>query len=523
MNKGLASLIQVLGTTALGYQKGKAAQEDREEARKDREIDRAYQTETRDRQKQEWERQDAVRGAIKDGQSDVAIEEIPGQTDYNIESMGGVGVPANGIKPPAAGYKVAGQTFSDRSLAEQAAQGLNTKLGKAKRTAEGLAPLDPEQASKYEAHMKQMIAEGTVEALDAISQRAPAPDVVKKAGGKVASTIGQELADRFNATGKWKVSPDTMVEYFTTKNAAGQDVTNARVIGKDGKPVVEDVQGAFRTLLSVKERMAADSDESRTFLTAKQQAEQARHNGAVERQTAEDNRAQRSIQQQGIGLQRERLNMEKNSFKKQTVEGQLETIEKTLGPLDAPTRKKYAESLLGLSKGKDVDSGLITDLTKKFQDSYQTNNPTATPTQVATATAQYRQAQEQRFGAIKANGQVETTVRNVFAKLKPGTPEYAEAYSDAQTEAGMTEQKLSELGIKPPTERSGAASVAATAGVGASQARIPNPPTERAWVGNKFVVTPAYTEWEQKYGAEYRRRNEAAQQRMIGALERVRN
>jgi hypothetical protein len=479
----LAGMLQVIGAGVAGYYQGKKSDDKEAEAKKDRELDRAYQAETRDRQRQDWEREDQKRNIIKDGQSDVAVEEIPGDAGYNLESMAGTGVPSTMPKPAPTGYKVGGQQFADRAMAEQAAQGLNTKLAKTKRTAEGLAPIDPEMAAKYEAHMKQLVAEGTVEALDAIASRAPTPQEIKAKGGKVASTLGQELADRFNSTGKMKVSPDTMVEYFTTKNAAGQETVNARVIGKDGKPVLDDVQGAYRTMLSVKERMAADQDEAKTFLTAQQHAEQARHNSAGERldekrtnASIADSAAQRGIQMAGLGLQRERLNMEKQSFKKQGLAGQIADIEEVTGVKLTAEEKKIMAGIKPGKGNKEADA-VGAKIVESAVKTYQENTPNATTAQIAT----FRANLERDMVAARGNIEVDNALKADLGSKDTGSPEYARAWQEAQG-IGLTEKDLLAKGYKPPakTVPNPMRQVAATAGAGRAPARQAAAPKSEA-------------------------------------------
>lgn len=498
----LAGMLQVIGAGVAGYYQGKKSDDKEAEAKRDRDLDRAFKTEERDRQRQDWEREDQKRNIIKDGQSDVAIEEIPGDAGYNLESMAGTGVPSTMPKPAPTGYKVNGQQFADRAMAEQAAQGLNTKLAKTRRTAEGLAPIDPEMAAKYEAHMKQLVAEGTVEALDGIAARAPTPQEVKAKGGKVASTLGQELADRFNSTGKMKVSPDTMVEYFTTKNAAGQETVNARVIGKDGKPVLDDVQGAYRTMLSVKERMAADNDESRTFLTAKQQEEAARHNGATERQQAARDRQSAAHDNASLGIQQQRLTMEQKSFKKQGLVGQIADIEEATGVKLSADEKKI---LAGIKPGKgtkDADA-VGAKIVESAVKTYQENTPNASTAQIAT----FRANLERDMEAARGNIQVDAALKAELGGKNPGSPEYAKAWQEAQS-IGLSDKDLLARGYKPPTKTvpNPVQQVAATAGAG----RAPAPASQATGPKKSPAYAPVITTpegWE-------KRRQEIVQQKV---------
>lgn len=463
MSKNLAGLIQILGAGAVGYMQGKKLEAKENEAKADRESERAFLNEQRGRERSQWAEQDSMKQAIRDSQSDIVVEEVPGvDPNYNVASMTGEREPGTPA-PASAGFKVAGQSFGDRDAAQQALHGVNSQASKYQRAAKALAERGQlEQAQKYEAFAKSAISEGTDQILGAISATAPKVEDVKKAGGMVASTIGADAADIFNKTGgKWRVTPDTVVQHFVDKDAAGREFVNSRVVGKDGKPVVEDVRAAGMMLADFKTRLAQQNADTKTFQDGQQQAEVGRHNKAVETETSTNNRATRANQAATLGIQRERLNLERNQFKKQTPQGQIETIEEITGVKLSVDEKK---SFLGIGKGKDkkvdeITAKLVADSVKMFQE----NNPTATTGQLAT----FRATLIRDIGAATSNVEVENTLKDEFRKHDPGSAGYAQTYAEAKTELGMSDAALAALGYAAPK--------AAPARMAAKGATVRNP------------------------------------------------
>jgi hypothetical protein len=514
--KGLASILAALGAGMSGYAKGQEIRQNNER----RKVTDAREDEQYARGQAKQAKADELETNLVTSQQDQVVENVP---SYDISQMNG-GDPS---KQPTVAYKAGGQTFADQAAAQAALHGANSRAEKDRRAAQVLRtsgdPAMIDRARQMEEFAAKAIGEGTDQILGAIQSSAPPLDAVKKAGGKVAGTVGQQAAETFNQVGgKWKVSADTMVEHFVDKDATGREFVNQRVLGKDGKPVVDDVHNASRMLLSVKERMAAQNDDQRTFLSAQQQAEQSRHNGVAER--LDEKRVNASIADSAAqrGIAQQRLNMEKQSFKKQGLVGQIADIEAATGVKLTADEKKV---LAGIKPGKGVkDADAVgAKIVESAVKTYQENTPNATTAQIAT----FRANLERDMTAARDNLQVDAALKSELGGKDPGSPGYAQAWNEAKT-IGLTDQDLVAKGYKPPAKmvpNPVAASVGAGArpAAAANSANIPSPPKEKEWVGNKHVVTPAYTEWEQKYGAEYRRRSAAEQQRLIGAMERVRN
>lgn len=505
--KGIASVLAALGAGMSGYAKGReihAGNERRKvlDAREDAQYER-------DQGKQQ--KADQLETDVAASQADLSPEAIP---SYDITRMDG----GNPDTQPTVGYRAGGQNFVDQGAAQMALLGANSRSAKATRAADVYAKAGKlEEAAKFQKLAEQHVSEGTDQALARIQAQAPALADLDKSGGKVLGKVGDEIAGLYNNIGgRFKVSADTAVEYFKDKDPAGQPFVNARVLGKDGKPVVDDVNGAARMLMSVKERMAAQNDDSRLQLTAAQQAEQARHNGASERldekrtnASIADSAAQRSIQQQ-------RLDLERKSFKKQGLSGQIADIEEATGvKLSVEDKKALAGIKVGKTKDADaVGAKIVESAVKTFQE----NTPNATTGQIAT----FRANLERDMATAKSNLQVESALQADFAGKQPDSPGYAKAWQEARG-LGLSDKDLAARGYAPPKNTTPATpeQQAIAGGARVPAARIPAPPVERMWVGNSHVVNPAYVEWDKQYGEQYRQRNASSNQRLIGAYERA--
>lgn len=508
--KSLAALIGGIGVGMSGYARGQAQFQQNERQKKlDAREDAEYE-----RQQGKVAKADKLEADVAASQADQVVENVP---SYDLTSMGG-GDPE---KQETVGYKAGGQVFGEEGAAKAALWGVNSTAEKERRAAQVMRSAGQlDKARQYEEFAKRAIDEGTDQILGGIQAMAPSVDAVKQAGGKVAGTVGQGLADVFNRTGsKWKVSSDTMVEHFIAKDAAGREIVNSRVIGKDGKPVVDDVRGAQMMLLGMKERLAQQNAETKIYQDGQQIAETGRHNKAGEDLTrardaeaASNNRAQRSIQQQGVNLQARRLDMEAKSFKKQTLAGQIEEIEEAAGvKLTPEERKQFAG--IGKKGGKASDGNALMDkIIESSVKTWQENNPTATPGQVATYVAKL----QSDLGAARNNVIVENTVQQELAGKKPGTPEYAQAWQAAQA-VGMTEQQLVARGYALPKAAPASPMQRTAAAVGTA----PPAPKERIWIGNKYEVNPAYVEWDKRYGAATRQQQQSENARLISAYDRA--
>lgn len=475
MSRKLAGLISVLGAAGSamsGYARGKQQYDAGERAKKlEGREDAEYEYQLGKRAKA-----DRIEQGIAGAQGDIDIEEVADPDHYNPASMGGVGTP-EGVAPPApVGYKVAGQTFADRGAAEQARLGINSRAAKDKRTADYLRSEGQiDAARRYDEFYKQAINEGTDKILGAITAARPPVDAVKKAGGMVAGTIGAEAAEVFNGIGgNWKVTPETMVQHFIDKDAAGREFVNSRVMGKDGKPVVEDVNTATLMLADFKTRIEQKNKDTTVYQDGQRIAETVRHNGAVEAETAANNKALRANQAATLDMARRREKREIDSFKALTPEGRIAEIEKITGPLSPADKKTIGLSMLGVKGKGSTDADSIIE--KKIEERVKTwhdANPDATPEQIAMQEQSLRDA----YGTVKTNAGVESVVREELGKHKPGTDGYATSYAEALAVPGMTAAALATMGYaKPPTPKpTPKAAAAAPAGKAAAPAVVADP------------------------------------------------
>lgn len=514
MAKGLAALISVLGAAGTGYMRGRQMYEqgERQKARDARE-DEEYEFRRSERAEAQQLKKD-----LAAANAEQKPEAIP---SYDISKIDG-GDPAT---QPTVGYSAAGQTFADQSGAQMALHGVNSRASKARRTADVLAatgnPAHMEQAARWDALAKQAIEEGSDKLIGTIAATQPQVDALKKAGGRIAGTVGQEGADIFNSTGaRWKVRPDTVVEHYLDKDAVGREFVNSRVLDKDGKPVIEDLRTANLMLADYKTRLQVQQNDQAAYQRATEFTATEKRAGETAAEQRRHNKAMEGIQYENAKAARAREGRESEQFKRQSIEGQLELVEKHLGPLTPEQRKMHAARLMGLgpAKGdKDTTGALVDDLVKEYV-KMSANPPSSA------AIAKKRQELMDSFGAVRHNAEVSpeitATVRGEMSKLKPGTPEYADTYNEAVNRVGVSSAQLQEWGFAPPGAAAPASGNPASRGV----KRIPDPPAKRAYIGNQFYpVTPAYAEWEKQYGATWKAQQEAKEKHLISGYERVRN
>jgi hypothetical protein len=476
MSNRLAALVQVLGAGYAGYLKGQKAEEDRAQEKADHQEDRNY---LRSQREYETEQRDQARALDKDVSGAMA--------DQNVQDVTPTNVPLPMEVPT---YKLGDQTFGDKGAADVAALGVNSRASKYQRAADAAGKhgmLGAEKAAAFEKLAKDAIGEGTDQALSAIQASAPALDAIKKAGGSLQGTVGQQASDVFNRTGgRWKVAADTPVQYYVDKDAAGREFVNSRVLRPDGTPLVDDVHHAGLALQDYKTRLEAAradttayQDSQKITQTGKQIDETGRHNVATEAETKRDNAARNSIAQQGVTLRGREVGVMESKdrrdaelLKNQTPEGQLALLEKANGkPFSDQERKTFLLGLSGLGKNKVNDEALVSTLTTEFAK----NNPQATAQQVA----QFRDGLSQSFAQAGANRQVEGAVHAEFIKNPFGSAGYAQTYNDAKTQLHMTDQQLAALGYKAPPQAPAKAPVAA-AGTA--------PPSNATTVGGQIDV-----------------------------------
>lgn len=351
--RGLASLVAALGSTMGGYAQG--AQMYRQQQRQDK-LD-AQQEEEYQYNKGQRDKAQALDTDISNAMADRTLETIPGRAD---DAMGN---PDMAMVPPSTTqYKVDGQTYADEGQARQALAGVNSKASKYQRAAaaaaaHGAAGVD--KAAQYDAFAKQALNEGTDQIISHIQSAAPSLAEVKKAGGMVAGTVGEQAANVFNQTGgRWKVGADTTTQYYVDKDAAGREFVNARVLGQDGKPIVDDVHHAGLFLQDYKTRLEAQQGDTRAYQTGQQIAqtgqqiaEAARHNKVEEALGGQRN----SIAAQGVKL-------EQAKFDATTPSGKISGIEQVLG---SPMNADQKMTILGVSRFSQPDQLLVQSLLKE--------------------------------------------------------------------------------------------------------------------------------------------------------------
>lgn len=514
MSKGLAGLISVLGAVGAGmggYAKGRAQYQDAERRKVlDSREDAEYDYQQGQRQKAQ-----ALDDNINDAVRDRAVETVA------PSDMSSADVSLAGEQPTQ--YKVGDKVFADEGAARAALQGVNSRASKYQRAATAAASggaAGLEKAQLYEAFAKRALDEGTDKILTGVQATAPTIDTVKKAGGTVAGAIGGDLADVFNSTGShWKVSPDTVVQHFVDKDAAGREFVNSRIMDKSGKTVVDNVANAGLMLQDYKTRLEAKRNDTSAYQQGQQIAqgdkrlvEENRSNMAREGEQRRSNDQQFKASMAGVGIQQQRLNMERQQYQDKTIDGQMAQITKALGPLSKDEEKGYRKKLLGLGTAKGNDEALAGDLTKKWSE----NNPQASAGQVA----KFHSDVMTSLAQAGTNQRAESEVKAAFVKNPFGSAGYGQVYNDAKNQLGMTDQQLGAMGYKAPeTASAGGGMRAASAGVSRRNV-IPEPPAQMAWVGNNRVTTPEYAAWDQQYGEQYRAAQAARNSRSAAALSR---
>jgi hypothetical protein len=501
----LAGLLSVLGNGAQGYLQGKRMKDEDDE----RKQERARRDEEYQYQKGLRDTAQALDTDIGSAMADRSVETVDQPASPNADLSMAAGA------PPA--YKVGDATYGDETQARAALQGVNSRAAKYQRAAaaaatHGAAGVD--KAQLYDAFAKRALDEGTDKILGVIQQSAPSVEQVKQAGGTVAGAIGQDAADVFNQTGAhWKVAPDTVVQHFLDKDAAGREFVNQRVLGKDGKPVVDNVAHAGLMLQDYKTRLEAQRADTSAYQSGQQiaqagarDAETVRSHKATEAETAADHRAQRGIAAGTLALAQAKDKREATLFKNQTPEGQIEQLEAAIGPMTADDKKAYRKKFLGIGVNKGNDDALIADLTKKWSE----NNPTAGAPDVA----KFRAGLQDSFAQVGSNRQVESALKAEFTKNPFGSTGYAATYNDAKSQLNLTDQQLAQLGYPPP---------AGPARPAARGTALPAEPAKMVWVGNTHQENPAWTAWNSRYGDATRSSAAAEAARLTRGYERTRD
>lgn len=439
MAKGLAGLIAVLGAGMGGYAKGNLIHQDeqRRQRREAREEEEYQHTKTQRDKAARLERdlaasqQDVSPEAVTNTGATYADESlIAADNRENRRNAEQVGMPAPVPMAPAS-YTANGQTFADRAGAQQALAGVNSQAAKMERAAKvyGQAgQLDKQR--EYMAYADKMYKEGADDIISEIMGKAPSIDAIKKAKGTLDGTIPSNAIETFNKKGGMRIgdASDSKVQWFIEKDAAGREVANFRIYGKNGMPVLENGRAAQLMLMDAKTRLDQQNQDTQAF-QRKQTIDNAdRHARATEANAAAQ-----------LGIARERLSMDKESFKKQTLAGQIDQYETALGrKLEKTERESIISALSGIGKKSGADDG------------YQKLVDKVIETEVQTGALKSTDVPGRRAELLAAPqiAQAMAEVKPVFANLKNGTPEYAAAYAEALQ--SIPSDRLASWGIAPP-------------------------------------------------------------------------
>lgn len=506
MSRGLGSLIAVLGTAAQGYMQGKQMAD----ASAERKRLADQQQEEYDYQKAQRDEQTRLKAALADSQADQSVEEV------TPPDMSQADISLAGAQP--AQYRANGVMYGDRAQAEQAIVGANSSASRATRAADVMRKAGQvEKAELYDAMAKRALSEGTDRILSTIQAARPSVEQVKAAGGTVAGTVGQDAADVFNKTGAhWKVAPDTVVQHFIDKDAAGREFVNSRVLGKDGKPVIDDVEHAGLFLQDYKTRAEAKANDTRTYQSGLQIAqsdqrieEEKRHNKVGEDDSRANNKAQRdlqarglSIQARGVAVQEAKDRREAQLFKNQTPEGQIEQLKAAGISLTPDEEKQYRKKLLGIGVTKDSEKmtdALVDKLTEKFGET------TTDPGAIAT----FRAGLQEKFAAVGNNNKIVTALKGEFTKNPFGSEGYAQTYNDAITQLRLTPADLQQMGYQPPPKATAAVRGIAmpTASGAAAPVAVPTNTTDY----NQMTPAQREARWQARHAAEAQQAQQQAQ------------
>lgn len=375
MSRGLASLIGVLGGAGAfmsGYAKGK---DQVAEAERKKALD-AQQQEEYDYQKGLRDKASKLQDDLAASQADLSVDPVMPAADpnaYNPGDMAGMGSSADlsgpggtavapAPAPQPTGYKVGNQTYANQGQAQMALRGVNSRAAKNARAAQvyrDAGQLD--KAQQYDTFAQQALDEGTDKILASIQSQAPTLADLKKAGGTVRGTVGQQAANVFNQTGgRWNVAPDMVVEHYIDKTPAGREFVNSRVLGADGKPVVDDVHHAGLMLQDYKTRMESDNADTNAALVA-------------QRQSAEDadRKAQLLISRGQLGVMQARERREAAAQDAATPAGKISAVE---AALHAPLPIDQKMSMLGVSRLSQPDQLVVNSLLKQQEQMDQAKN-----------------------------------------------------------------------------------------------------------------------------------------------------
>jgi hypothetical protein len=286
-----------------------------------------------------------------------------------------------------------------------------------------------------------------------------------------------EALSAFNSTGKHRAKLLSQQDGVFESGGVKVPTKLVTIEEADGSTRTINTAQALFQMQSMDKIISQAQQGEQLGIAGKQQVESARHNKASEIVQTEHNRAMERNAAGQLALAGKRDARESQQFRKLSIEGQLEEIEKVVGPLSAADKTAYGKKLLGLTAkdSKGVDDDLIKDLTKEWSK----NNPGSAPAEVA----KFRDGLNKAFTTIKNNAQVEDVLRSELGKHAPGSVDYAKTWGEAKSQLGMTDAQLVKMGYQVPP--AAARPVAAPAALGT---RIqPASDTTKAWVRDKLI------------------------------------
>lgn len=330
----LAGLLSAVGSGVLGYQKGlRQFKDDEEQA-----AERTRKAEEYAYNKGERDRATKLRADLANSQVDTTVgaatdtgatytdaalidQDNRENAKFSRQAADNTGQPA--IEVPAikpTNYTAGDQAYDSKGAADFAVGGINSRAEKARRAGAVMqASGDIANAEKYYQMAKTIQQEGVLEAAGAIRALAPKPEQLYDADKKPISQrhdIDPAIIDTLNKTGSGaiKLPPGAYAEHYPVLAANGTPMTETRILSKDGKVLAENLGQTLRGMQSFMDQYKITKDDQDGSMKLRELDEKREDNKATRRiqqqnadtnagyraDQAENMRAQRRLQEQGI-------------------------------------------------------------------------------------------------------------------------------------------------------------------------------------------------------------------------------
>jgi hypothetical protein len=233
----LGNAIAIIGAGMGGYARG---MQDYQRQQADEE-DRQWLRRQRMRMADEQDRADQLR---KDVAEALATPDV-----RQVAAPGELTVGANGPElATAPEFRVAGQNYPTAQDAQAARGPASSKSARMERVAAAFDKAgQPDVAERYRSLAKQARDEGALELIDAIRGAAPSIDDVRATkAGFVSHEIPADAIKSYDGTGKWRITPGTMVQSYVSKDVYGNDVLDHRLVRPDGTVMLDSLNAAGR-------------------------------------------------------------------------------------------------------------------------------------------------------------------------------------------------------------------------------------------------------------------------------------